>query len=1225
VSAQKTVNVFEPATLSYGQVSAVCFGSTLQLSDAVIIGGGATGGTWQAPCGIFSNPTNYQLATFQPTINCYTPITLTFTTNDPPGPCTPLSIPVPLDVLAPITANAGAPQTICQGIPIQLNGTMNSSATLATWSAPSGTFTNNPGLTPQYTADVPGNITLTMVASNPNAACNPVTSNVTMNVNPAATVDAGTATSMCGGSTINLNGVIGGGATSATWSSSNGTFGNPGSLTSTFTPSIATGTATLTLTTNDPPGPCPAVSDSVTVNVIIAPTANAGNDTSICEGETVTLNGSLGGIATIGTWSAPSGTFSNVNDLNAVYTPSITSGIVILTLSPDQPPGPCPSSSSNITISVNPEPTANAGNPITICEGESVVLSGVIGGGATSGTWSAPSGTFSDVNDLNATYTPAITSGSVTLTLTTDDPSGVCGVAISTVQVTVNPAPTVDAGTPQTICEGGSVTLAGSIGGGASSASWSAPSGTFGNPSSLNSSYSPAISNGVVTLTLTTDDPAGPCIAATSTVDMNVEPVYNGGVQTEAICQGETFTFGGTAYNSTGSYPFTFQSISGCDSTVTLNLTVHPTYTGGIQSESICQGDIFTFGGNDYTISGSYAHTFTSIFGCDSVVTLNLTVHPTYSAGVQVESICDGEIFTFGGTDYSVTGSYPFTFQTIEGCDSTVTLELTVTPVYSGLTETVSICVGDIYTFGGTDYSITGNYPFTFQSIHGCDSTVTLNLTVNTVYFDLFQNEEICEGDVFTFGGVDYSVAGNYTNVFQTVLGCDSTVTLNLTVNPKYTGGTQDEVICQGETFTFGGTDYNATGSYTNVFQTIHGCDSIVTLNLTVNPTYSDTLFVSICEGDTFDFQGTLYGATGNYPFNFATVKGCDSMLVLNLNVNPIPVVNIAPQADQCLAGNSFDYNVQPLFGSGATYNWTFTGGSPGTSNVDSPQNITYAAAGTYTTTLTVTENGCSATSEIQVVINPMPDVQFNAVPAAGCIPLKVDFTNLTIPQGGNLQWNFGNGLTSTDVAPTTVYTNAGTYTVSLAVTLPTGCSDTLTVPGLVTVQPTPSAGFSVQPPEVFIDDGYVNFLDESTGANNVAYNISNGGIVSGPDATYNFHEEGIYTIMQIVSNSGCADTAYGQVVVTGTAEVFIPNAFTPNDDALNTAFGVIVKDVAEFKIYIYNRWGELLFISADPYFRWDGTYGGKPCQQDMYMYKVEYRNHQNKFKTIHGRVLLIR
>src|SRR5204863_28216 len=138
---------------------------------------------------------------------------------------------------------------------------------------------------------------------------------------------------------------------------------------------------------------------------------------------------------------------------------------------------------------------------------------GSIGGAATSSTWSAPSGTFSNASSLTSTYTPSIASGTVTLTLTTNDPDGTgpCTAATSTMIITVNAAATANAGPAQTICAGGTVDLAGVIGGGATSSTWSAPSGTFSNASSLTSTYTPTIASGTVTLTLTTNDPAGPC------------------------------------------------------------------------------------------------------------------------------------------------------------------------------------------------------------------------------------------------------------------------------------------------------------------------------------------------------------------------------------------------------------------------------------------------------------------------------------------------------------------------------------------------------------------------------------------------------------------------------------------------------------------------------------------------------------------------------------------
>ncbi|OWY24724.1 hypothetical protein BVG80_04955, partial [Sphingobacteriales bacterium TSM_CSM] len=153
--------------------------------------------------------------------------------------------------------------------------------------------------------------------------------------------------------------------------------------------------------------------------------------------------------------------------------------------------GGCGSVNATGTITVNQAATANAGSAQTVCAGGTVTLAGSIGGSATSSTWSAPSGTFSNASLLTSTYTPSITSGTVTLTLTTNDPDGAgpCIAATSTVVITVNPAATANAGSPQTVCAGGSVTLAGSIGGSATSSTWSAPSGTFSNASSLTSTY----------------------------------------------------------------------------------------------------------------------------------------------------------------------------------------------------------------------------------------------------------------------------------------------------------------------------------------------------------------------------------------------------------------------------------------------------------------------------------------------------------------------------------------------------------------------------------------------------------------------------------------------------------------------------------------------------------------------------------------------------------------
>jgi hypothetical protein len=144
-----------------------------------------------------------------------------------------------------------------------------------------------------------------------------------------------------------------------------------------------------------------------------------------------------------------------------------------------------------------------------------------------------------------------------------------------------------------------------------------------------------------------------------------------------------------------------------------------------------------------------------------------------------------------------------------------------------------------------------------------------------------------------------YTITGNYTDVLQTYQGCDSTVTLNLMVNPTQST-TLNEVICQGQTYTVGASVYTASGTYTDVLQTYQGCDSTVTLNLMVNSAQSTTLSEVICQGQTYTVGTSVYTITGNYTDILQTYQSCDSTVTLNLNVLPLPNKPIVS-----LSGNS--------------------------------------------------------------------------------------------------------------------------------------------------------------------------------------------------------------------------------------------------------------------------------------------------------------------------------
>jgi hypothetical protein len=169
------------------------------------------------------------------------------------------------------------------------------------------------------------------------------------------------------------------------------------------------------------------------------------------------------------------------------------------------------------------------------------------------------------------------------------------------------------------------------------------------------------------------------------------------------------------------------------------------------------------------------------------------------------------------------------------------------------------------------------------------------NVNVQNVYpvYDETDYDEICDGEIFYFGTQELSVSGDYTETFQSIHGCDSVVTLTLVVNPVFEF-TDDAEICDGDVLHWRGNDYTSAGTYYDSLQTVHDCDSVFVLNLSVNPVYEFTDDEEICEGESFFWRGNDYTATGTYYDSLLTVNDCDSVFVLNLIVNPLPDVSIS-------------------------------------------------------------------------------------------------------------------------------------------------------------------------------------------------------------------------------------------------------------------------------------------------------------------------------------------
>lgn len=280
-----------------------------------------------------------------------------------------------------------------------------------------------------------------------------------------------------------------------------------------------------------------------------------------------------------------------------------------------------------------------------------------------------------------------------------------------------------------------------------------------------------------------------------------------------------------------------------------------------------------------------------------------------------------------------------------------------------------------------------------------------------------------------------------------------------------------------------------------------------------------------------------------------------------------------------------------------------------------------YTTPGTYSVSLTMTNAlGCSATLTAADTIHAygLPTVTFFVEPDTGCAPLDVQFTNTTDPgMIGSCTWQFGDGGSSTDCSTGHTYVNPGTYNVSLQVTSPAGCEGDTTLYHLVQVDPSPTAGFTFGPqPTDFYHPG-ITFQDASS-ADVVAWQWSfpqgtpNASDDMGPQVRFPGDEGGDYPVELIVTNIfGCTDTMWQTVRIDGVFSVYVPNAFTPNDDGRNDIFMPLVRDDAgrDYDLRVFDRWGTEVFQADQPTIGWDGRVNGAPPVTGVYVWKLRVRN----------------
>jgi hypothetical protein len=308
------------------------------------------------------------------------------------------------------------------------------------------------------------------------------------------------------------------------------------------------------------------------------------------------------------------------------------------------------------------------------------------------------------------------------------------------------------------------------------------------------------------------------------------------GIDTKTACSSFTWTAGnGQTYNSstTAIHTISNGAANGCDSIVTLNLTINQPTTHIITATSCVN---YVLNAQTYTSSGTYTQTLTNTNNCDSIITLNLTIkQPT--AHTITTTACGS--YTLNSQTYNSSGVYTQTLTNSNNCDSTITLHLTIKqPTSSLLNQTAC----GSYTLNGQTYTSSGTYTQMLTNAAGCDSTVTLNLTIRQPS-SATDVKSAC-GSYTWINGITYTSNNNTaTHILTNAAGCDSTVTLNLTIRQP-SSATDVKSACGSYTWINGITYTSNNNTATHILTNAVGCDSVITLNLTINHV-NNTVFTS--------------------------------------------------------------------------------------------------------------------------------------------------------------------------------------------------------------------------------------------------------------------------------------------------------------------------------------------------------------------------------------------
>ncbi|TND00695.1 MAG: fibronectin type III domain-containing protein [Bacteroidetes bacterium] len=368
----------------------------------------------------------------------------------------------------------------------------------------------------------------------------------------------------------------------------------------------------------------------------------------------------------------------------------------------------------------------------------------------------------------------------------------------------------------------------------------------------------------------------------------------------------------------------------------------------------------------------------------------------------------------------------------------------------------------------------------------------------------------------------------------------------------------------------------------------------------------------------------------GQYAVTVTDANNCTA--TATITITEPPLLTLTPGAAQTICNGQQATITANAGGGVGPYNYLWVPGNlPGTS-------LTVQPAISVTYTVAVSDaNNCTAVDSVLVTVNPLPAPALGSNTQSGCEPLDVSFTDQSFVSAGTITgwlWDFGDGSpTSNAQNPAHQYSASGTYNVTLTVTTAAGCTQTLTMPNYITVFASPSASFTLGPQPTTVLNATISFTDNSLLASQWQWDfgdpldVNNTSTLQHP--THAYGDTGSYCVrLMVTSPNGCVDSTINCLEIEPEFTFFIPNAFTPNADGTNDVFYGYGTFITEYDLWIFDRWGNMIFHTDDLYKGWDGKVQGKSaeiCQEDVYVWKVVLKDVQGRKHKYIGHVSLVK